>query len=112
MNKTRYTVADGKRWAEERTAELIVSYHRSGIPQNEVMWELWQAGCFVSAMLEEHGATREQRNDIGFVHGQRSFGRDMWDAGIALLNEFVETGDVGDKPGVELADRLIKEILQ
>lgn len=71
--------------------------------------EVWVAGCWLSKKLEELGATKEQVEDIGFVHGQRCFLGNAYRHAAALANEFAANQEVADKPGFELAMKLNRE---
>lgn len=71
--------------------------------------KIWCAGSFLTRKLREHGATDQQVQEIGFCHGQRSFGGDTLKAAVDYLNEFCQNNQIEDKPGAELGERLLRD---
>lgn len=71
----------------------------------------WYAGCWLNTMLEAHGASKDEVFQIGFAHGQRSVFGDTVRVAVAYLNEFILSGDVSEKPGIELGDKINKEFI-
>jgi hypothetical protein len=63
--------------------------------------EIWIAGTVLQQGLQDRGCDPEFAQQIGFAHGQLSFGRDPWDAGEAILNAYDE--GFYPPPGEELA---------
>lgn len=70
---------------------------------------VFDIGCWLNLHLKERGATKEQAESIGFVHGQRCFGGCPYFWAVRIMNEFVENGDISDKPGPELAESICRE---
>ena len=106
-----YTIECAKSWAAENVVEIMAAYEvSSDIPvflKGPRLEEVWKAGCFLRDKLLEHGATEDQTGEIGFAMGQRSLCDDPWKCAIKYLNEFVLTKDVKEKPGSELAAKII-----
>lgn len=106
-----YSIEDAKEYVQENMADIMATYENypdlpawaKGFERTK---QMWQAGCWLNAMLEKHGCPAETRFKIGFCHGQRSAFGDCWKWGVIYLNEYVETGSVADQPGNELADQI------
>jgi uncharacterized protein YegP (UPF0339 family) len=113
--KLMHSIQDGHQWAVENEESLKASFQKSpevpgfmkSIP---TMQELWNAGCWLNEMMQEMGIPEEKQKDIGFCHGQRSFGNDPWVTAVQYLQELEETQDIEDKPGSKLADEINKEV--
>jgi hypothetical protein len=106
-----YTEADAAEWIAIESEGI-----RRGLDQckqtpeylksSEHFYQCWQAGCWMNYKMKEHGATEAEVHQIGFAHGQRCFFGDALKWAVIYLNEFIRTGKVSDKPGVEFADEL------
>lgn len=71
--------------------------------------EIWRSGCWLEEEMKKLGATDQESYDCCFAHGQRSFGRDPWVMAVNALEKW-KAGNP-DKPGEELAQSLIKEMV-
>ena len=104
------TIEEAKQWAEDNREECSDAYENSkGIPdflRSPQFEKIWISGYWLSAVLKEAGATKQQIDDIGFAHGQRCFYQDSWEVSVAYINEFETHKSVVDKPGYKLAMQL------
>lgn len=114
-----FTENDAKQWAEQENEGIMLNYEKcKEIPQwmrdSGQFLECWKAGCWLNAILEDNGATKKQVYDIIFCHGQRSSmapKEHAWKWAVHYVNEFIYNSKVKDKPGIELADRIIAETI-
>jgi 1,6-anhydro-N-acetylmuramate kinase len=111
-----FTTEEAIAYCEQHKAGMDASLEaNTGIPdwqKKHLPKSVWYAGCFLSAMLKKHGATQQEVSDIGFCHGQRCFHtqeRGHYEWAVTYLNEYMANHTVADKPGVELADNLLRE---
>ena len=111
-----HTVEEAKAWAEEnkdslakglQICETIPQYAKQMLDKFQ---PLWNAGEWLEKVLREDGASDEECSAIGFSHGQRSFGRDTWEAAVLLANEHMETGTTNDRPGAELGRQICVDL--
>lgn len=105
------TVEDAKAWSKEHEAECLKTYADcKDIPgflrSSTRMEQIWLSGCWLNDSLITAGASDEQRQKIGFCHGQRCFFQDPWEVAVAYFNEFESNKAVKDQPGIELANEL------
>jgi hypothetical protein len=114
-----YTIEQAKQWVKDNQFYLDkdrLNTHHPRIPEfffkTDIGINLWNAGCFLNEKLKEMGATKQEIQNIGFVHGQKSFLKDPYEEGIKLLNEYSAAGRIEDKPGLELGKKLYKEYLK
>ena len=108
-----HTVESAKTWAAENSDGLYESLNATTVIPAGLkasMRDIWFSGCWLNEMLQAAGLDADEIADIGFVHGQRCFGRDPWAAAVALVNEAESTGTTKDRPGVELADQINSEV--
>lgn len=112
------TISDAKAWAEARRESLDIARLAHADPMvrlmNNAMPEksktLGDSGCWLAAVIREHGATDQQVRDIQMAVGQRAFGGDAWQAAVDYANEFVAKGDTEEKGGLELAVKINSEL--
>lgn len=70
---------------------------------------LWNVGCWLDYALESIGADEQTRHDVCFAFGQSSFIGEPFSLALDYADEFAEKGEVADKPGEELAERIFKK---
>lgn len=114
-----YTVEDVKKWIVENNVELekdrlncqdeTVKMLNRILPDKSKT--LWDIGCWIEDVLEKLGADKEEISDAQFAFGQRAFGGAGEATAVAYVNEFVETKEIAEKPGPELAEKINNEIL-
>lgn len=97
----------GKECAQSLDAETVVP---DFMKEQPFMKKLWNAGCWLNDMLKKMGADAQIIKEIGFAHGQRSFGNDPVTVAIAYLNKYREKSSIDEKPGPELAQKIMTEI--
>jgi len=107
------TIEEAKAWGKAHEAECLKTYAAcKEIPdflRSSHMETIWVSGCWLKATLAGAGATGRQQNEIGFCHGQRCMYGDPWAIAVDYANEFEKSKAVHDRPGKELAERLIRE---
>lgn len=118
MKQKSYSVDDVMEWVAVNLPGIVKGYNEctdmpSYMRGNPHFFECWKAGCWLNQMLRDHGASEAEVRDIGFCHGQRSAfaPRDhtyLW--ALRYVNDFAALHAIDDKPGVELADSIIKVI--
>lgn len=113
-----YTIEQAKQWVEQHLDECMKTLREDKeIPSifkmpGSPLRHVWLSGCWLYEKLEKAGASEEQISEIGFCHGQRSFGRDPYKSAVAYVNEFISTNNVNDKPGEKLAEKLFSKMVQ
>ena len=105
------TADDGRIWAKAHADELRKALAESkGVPdflkKMPEICEIWNAGSWLKDKLTEAGCPHDENEDIQHVCGQRSFGSDPYKEAASLLNEYLGSGTVADKPGFELAEKI------
>jgi len=111
------TIEDARRYIAEHRDELTRSLQEStevhsAMKSMPFVQQLWDAGCWLGEVLEQHGATEEENEAICFAHGQRCFGRDPLGEAVRLANEFIATGTTKDRPGPALAEEILDETVR
>lgn len=72
-----------------------------------VLKEVMKAGCWLEDELQAAGAPEPERKALGFAHGQLCFGRDPWKMATQVLDGY--KAGRPEKPGIELAERILAE---
>jgi hypothetical protein len=107
------TIEDAKAWGKAHEAECLATYAEcKEIPdflRSPRLEAIWISGCWLKDAIASAGATDAQQGEIGFCHGQRCMYADPWESAVAYANEFERQKTVADRPGRELAERLIRE---
>jgi hypothetical protein len=107
-----HTIDEAKSWVSEHRDELISSLRvNKEVPAfmkatGDRFEEVWCAGFWLIEVLEKYGATKEETFNISFAHGQRSLFGDTYKWAVSYANEFENKGNIEDKPGIELADKI------
>lgn len=107
-----HTKDEAREWVKENQEELNEGLgNNKDVPEfmkdpEGQFYHVWASGCWLREMLEEAGASDEEVVDIGEAHGQRSFMGNPYKWAVHYANEFEEKGQVSDKPGEELADKI------
>jgi hypothetical protein len=107
-----HTIDEAKSWVSEHRKELISSLiSNKEVPEfmkepGNRFEEVWCVGFWLHEVLEKHGATKDEIFNIGFAHGQRSLFGDTYKWALHYANEFENKGNIKDKPGIELADKI------
>lgn len=111
-----YTVEDARAYVAANHAGMIQGLMKcTEVPgfmkqTGGFLEDVWCSGCWLATHLLHHGATEQQKRDIGFAHGQRCFGSDPYAVAVAYVNEFVAAGEVSEKPGLVLAEKICIEV--
>jgi hypothetical protein len=113
-----YTVEQIENWIKENNEELNKDRLACEMPEVQMMnkfapeksKDVWDAGCWLSEILESLGATEEENKEICFAMGQRCFLGDANSVAVKFANEYATTGTTKDKPGLRLADEINKEV--
>lgn len=74
--------------------------------------ETWAAGCWLMHVLKEAGCPEEQKHNIGFAHGQRSLFGDPFEVAAAYFNEWSESSETPEEPGLVLAQQIMDEVME
>ena len=113
-----HTEEEAKCWVQEHQEELLASLLASEEVPNELkkidskFTDVWCAGCWLNDKLTAvPGTTKEEIDQIGFAHGQRSLFGNTYEWAVRYLNEREQRGSVQDKPGRELSDKINAEYL-
>jgi hypothetical protein len=109
-----FTVDDAKAYVSENLDGITKAFNEcKDVPDwargSDRIFELWKAGCWLTAMLRKAGADEKEVFDIGFVHGQRSAFGDAWRWAVVYANQYAANKSIQDKPGIELADKINEE---
>lgn len=109
-----YTVEDVKKHIENNKETIIQALDDYNLPSVlkslPGMMDVFGAGEWISKTLHVLGATDKEIEEICFAHGQRSFGKDTFEAAVAYVNEYAKTNQVKEKPGMKLATKIHNEM--
>lgn len=78
----------------------------------DIFVPMWDAGCWLKEFLIENGCSEDQAEDTCFAMGQRCFGGDPFQVAVKYANEWMDRGEIADKPGIQLACEINAEMFE
>lgn len=109
------SMTQARQWVEEHRDELLEDLLNCDLVPHafkDSLKEPWCAGCWLKQALEGAGLSEDKAQEICFAHGQRCFGGDAYVWAVKYFNEYVTTGQVQDKPGEALAEKINNELFE
>ena len=106
-----YTVDEAKSWYEEHKDEIIEhSKCKELMICSEKIEQTCVMGVWLAEKLSKMGADEIVVDDACFTLGQRSLFGDPFKEAVKYANEYEENGSLLDKPGLELANKILDEL--
>ena len=109
--------AEYEAWRDEHHNELMKALYASTDMSVVMLRNLlpgkieavWESGSWLKTKLMDLGCSHRMSSNVCFAHGQRCQVADPVEVALEYVNEYASTGDVVDRPGPALAERIFQE---